>query len=49
MVEQVGGADVAEFFDVEGERHGYEPGDVWTFHKTQIVKFKNPPGPIPSW
>jgi hypothetical protein len=25
---QVGGADVAEFFDVEGERNGYEPGDV---------------------
>jgi hypothetical protein len=25
---QMGGADVAEFFDVEGERNGYEPGDV---------------------
>lgn len=25
---QVGGADVAEFFDVEGARNEYEPGDV---------------------
>ena len=25
---QVGGADVAEFFDVEGDRNAYEPGDV---------------------
>ncbi|MES2892002.1 MAG: hypothetical protein V4725_08325, partial [Bacteroidota bacterium] len=25
---QVGGADVAEFFQVDGDRSGYEPGDV---------------------
>ena len=25
---QVGGADIAEFFDVEGSRNQYEPGDV---------------------
>ena len=35
---QVGGADVAEFFDVEGSRHDYEPGDVLVISTTSDRK-----------
>jgi hypothetical protein len=31
---QVGGADVAEYFDVEGNRNAYEPGDVLVISET---------------
>jgi len=31
---QTGGADVAEYFDVEGSRSNYEPGDVLTISQT---------------
>jgi hypothetical protein len=35
---QVGGADVAEFFDVEGHRSEYEPGDVLIISQTSDRK-----------
>ena len=35
---QVGGADVAEYFDVEGERKTYEPGDVLVISQTSDRK-----------
>ena len=35
---QVGGADVAEFFDVEGSRSSYEPGDVLVISTTSNRK-----------
>src|SRR5688572_23407887 len=38
---QVGGADLAEYFDVEGEKNSYEPGDVLMISQTgdrQVAK-----------
>ena len=41
---QVGGADVAEFFDVEGSLHQYEPGDVLVISQSSDRKVEKSVG-----
>jgi trimeric autotransporter adhesin len=42
---QTGGADVAEFFDVEGNRNSYEPGDVLVISQNSDRKVEKSSAP----
>ncbi|MFN8291466.1 MAG: hypothetical protein U0U70_14510 [Chitinophagaceae bacterium] len=42
---QVGGADVAEYFEVEGARNGYEPGDVLVISQSSDRKVEKSSAP----
>ena len=45
---QVGGADVAEFFDIEGNRNNYEPGDVLDISQNSDRKVEKSSQPYSS-
>ncbi len=46
---QIGGADVAELFEVAGIRSGYEPGDVLVISKSSDRKMEKSSKPIQRW
>jgi hypothetical protein len=45
---QVGGADVAEFFDIEGDKNNYEPGDVLDISQNSDRKVEKSSQPYSS-